>query len=432
MTRRQFLVASLTKRRPNIVLLLVDDLGYGELGFQGNAEIPTPHMDSIAKAGVRYTNGYVTAPFCTPSRAGLLTGRYQTRFGHELNVTGRLNLNPAVGLPLAETTLAERLKQVGYATGLVGKWHLGGTAAFHPQKRGFDEFYGFLHEGHFFVPPPYAGVVSHLRKNEPPYDAENPMMRGTEAIQEGEYLTDALAREAVSFIDRHKAKPFFLYIPWNAIHSPMQAKVDSQKRFVGIADEHRRVFAGMLASLDEGVGRVLGALRKHELERDTLVIFLSDNGGPTAELTSSNQPLRGGKGQLYEGGIRVAFAAQWRGRWKGGRTVDTPVIATDIVPTVLRAAGVSYREGEFDGVDLAGKMGERTLFWRYGKNVAVRRGKWKLVRQNRAEFELFDLGRDVGETRDLTREEPTVKRRLEAELGKINAEMVAPRWGGVR
>ena len=271
MTRRQFVVASVMRRRPNIVLLLVDDLGYGELGFQGNPEIPTPHMDSIAKAGVRYRNGYVTAPFCTPSRAGLLTGRYQTRFGHELNVTGKLNLDPAVGLPLTETTVAERLKKAGYATGLVGKWHLGATPAFHPQKRGFDEFYGFLQEGHFFVPPPYSGVVSHLRKNEPPYDADNPLMRGTEAIREAEYLTDALAREAVSFIDRHREKPFFLYVPWNAIHSPMQAKADSQRRFVGIADEHRRVFAGMLASLDEGVGRVLGALRKHDVERDTLV-----------------------------------------------------------------------------------------------------------------------------------------------------------------
>ena len=180
------------------------------------------------------------------------------------------------------------------------------------------------------------------------------------------------------------------------------------------------------------MGRVLGALRKHGLERDTLVIFLSDNGGPTAELTSSNKPLRGGKGQLYEGGIRVAFAAQWKGQWKGGRTVDTPVIATDIVPTVLRAAGISFRDGEFDGVDLAGKVGERTLFWRYGKSVAVRQGKWKLVRQNRADFELFDLSRDVGETRDLANEEPEVKRRLEVALAKLNGEMAAPRWGGTR
>lgn len=434
MNRRAFL-AGLTgagwaqdRRRPNVVLLLADDLGYGELGCQGNPEIPTPHIDSIARNGVRYTNGYATAPFCMPSRAGLLTGRYQTRFGHELNAVGRANLDPAIGLPEGEVTLGERLRKAGYATGVIGKWHLGGTAKYHPLRRGFDEFFGFLHEGHFFVPPPYGGVVSHLRKNEPPYDADNPMMRGTAEIQEREYLTDALAREAERFIEGNRQRPFFLYLPWNAVHSPMQATEPSQKRFAGIGDEHRRVFAGMLSSLDDGVGRVLGALRKHGIEENTLVIFLSDNGGPTAELTSSNKPLRGGKGQLYEGGIRVAFLMQWKGRWAAGRTVDTPVIATDIVPTVLRAAGVRYREGEFDGVDLAGRLGERTLFWRYGNNIAVRQGRWKLVRQGNAKFALYDVERDVGETRDLTESETERVAQLRTVLEKLNSQMVPPRW----
>ncbi|MBZ2178996.1 MAG: sulfatase-like hydrolase/transferase [Acidobacteria bacterium] len=435
LNRRSFLAglaataaAQQPRRQPNVVLLLADDLGYGELGCQGNPEIPTPHIDSIAHHGVRYTNGYVTAPYCTPSRAGLLTGRYQTRFGHELNAVGRANLDPAIGLPETEVTLGQRLQKAGYATGVIGKWHLGGTPRYHPLRRGFDEFFGFLHEGHFFVPPPYDGVVSHLRKNEPPYDAENPLLRGTQEVVEREYLTAALAREAERFIHRHRRRPFFLYLPWNAVHSPMQATAQSQERFAGIADAHRRVFAGMLSALDDGVGRVLGALRRHGLEENTLVIFLSDNGGPTAELTSSNRPLRGGKGQLYEGGIRVAFLLQWKGRWAAGRVEATPVIATDIVPTVLRAAGVPFAAAEFDGVDLGGKLGERTLFWRYGKNIAVRQGRWKLVRQGQAEFALYDLEQDPGEKRDLAGAEPERVVQLRKVLEERNAEMAPPRW----
>lgn len=223
-------------RPPNILLILADDLGYAELGCQGAKDIPTPHIDSLARNGVRCTAGYVTASFCTPSRAGLLTGRNQTRFGHELNVVGRQNLDPAIGLPLTEKTLADHLKARGYATGCIGKWHLGATEPFHPQRRGFDEFFGFLHEGHFYVPgPPWTGVTTwlrtnalppgtgprltqgdvifstHLKNNEPRYDDHNPLLRGTQPVTEREYLTDALARESVAFIGRHRAEPFFLY-----------------------------------------------------------------------------------------------------------------------------------------------------------------------------------------------------------------------------
>ena len=331
LTRRQFLSAASAatlsaqpRRKPNIVLLVADDLGYGELGCQGNPEIPTPHIDSIARDGIRFTNGYVTAPFCTPSRAGFMTGRYQTRFGHEMNAVGDRNLDEAIGLPLTETTLAARLKAEGYATACFGKWHLGGHAKYHPLNRGFDEFYGFLHEGHYYVAPPFEGVESHLRAKEPPYDANNPLLRGREKISEKEYLTDAFAREAEAFIGRNQAKPFFLYVPWNAVHSPMQATQASQQRFAAIGDRHRRVFAGMLSAMDEGIGRILRALAKAGLEQDTIVFFISDNGGPTAELTSSNKPLRGGKGQLFEGGIRIPFLMRWSGHWKGGQVVNEP------------------------------------------------------------------------------------------------------------
>lgn len=450
LSRREFLAAaggagvarSAPGRGPNIVLIVADDLGYGELGCQGNPEIPTPAIDSIARNGARLTHGYVSAPVCCPSRAGLLTGRYQTRFGHEFNLIGRDNLKPDAGLPLEETTLAACLKQAGYATGIVGKWHLGGTPPYHPLRRGFDEFFGFLHEGHFFARPPYRGLTTRLRANEPPYDEANPILRGDTPVEEPEYLTHAFTREAVAFIDRHQAHPFFLYLPYNAIHSPMQAKVEDVRRFQGtILDEQRRVFAGMLAPLDEGVGAVLARLRQHGLANNTLLFFISDNGGPTAELTSSNQPLRGGKGQLFEGGIRVPFLAQWPGTIPPGTVVHQPVCAIDIFPTAAAAAGARPPAKPWDGVDLLPLLSgrapgapHRSLFWRYGMNVALRQGDWKLVRQREPgreapAFQLFDLAHDAAESRDLAADRPELVRSLEAELRRLNSGMVAPRWG---
>ena len=428
-------------RKPNIVVILADDLGYGELSCQGNPEIPTPNIDSIARNGVRFTDGYVTAPVCCPSRAGLMTGRYQTRFGHELNAIGLQNKLPGVGLPLSETTLASTLKSAGYATGMTGKWHLGGSPQFHPQQRGFDEFFGFLHEGHFYVPPPYAGVSSHLRNPEPPYDEENPILRGTQPTQEKEYLTNAFTREAVSFIEKHKQHPFFLYVPFNAIHSPMQALEPYLNRFTRIEDLHRRIFAAMLAALDEGVGRILAKLRESGLEDNTLIFFLSDNGGPTAELTSNNKPLRGGKGQLFEGGIRIPFMVQWKGRLRPGQIRNDPVISLDIFATAAAAAGATTGRA-VDGVDLMPYLAEtkkaaphETLFWRYGQNAALRKGNWKLVRQggrNAAEtkFELYDLSNDIGETVDLSAKRPEIVRELTAAWNEKNSQMKAPLWGG--
>lgn len=448
MKRRAFLSAALGAsaslaqgtRPPNIVLILADDLGWGELGCQGNGEIPTPHIDSIAANGARFTNGYVTAPVCCPSRAGLMTGRYQTRFGHERNLIGKANLDPNVGLPLTETTLAARLRGAGYRTGLIGKWHLGGSARFHPRMRGFDEFFGFLHEGHFYYPPPYRGGVTRLRVNEPPYDDDNPLLRENEEVKETAYLTDAFGREAGAFIERNRARPFFLYLALNAIHSPMQAPVALLKKFEYIRDEQRRLFAAMTASMDEAVGTVLGKLRDSGLEENTLVVFLSDNGGPTAELTSGNGVLRGGKGQLFEGGIRVAFLMQWKTRIAAGQVVEDPVISLDLFPTALEAGSVGVGRLRLDGVSLlprvTGKqrsIPERALFWRYGPNIALRRGDWKIVRQaapgqKQSGVEMFQLKEDTGETRNRAGDEPMRLERMRREMEELNGTMVPPLW----
>ncbi len=449
--------------RPNVVIFFVDDLGYGELGCQGNEEIPTPHIDSIAHRGVRFTDGYVVAPYCSPSRAGLLTGRYPTRFGYEYNPIGAQNEDPRVGLPRSEVTLAEHLRDAGYVCALIGKWHLGGHPRQHPLRRGFDEFFGFLHEGHFYVPPPYRGVITMLRRralpdgsqgrwissdgrlvysthmgyNEPPYDANNPILRGGQPVQEPDYLTDAFTREAIDFIERHKDQPFFLYLAYNAVHSPMQARIRYIERFDHIRDLHRRIFAAMLSNLDDSVGAVLAKLRREGLERKTLVFFLSDNGGPTRELTSSNHPLRGGKGDLYEGGIRVPMLAQWPGVIPSGQTFRYPVISLDLYPTIVAAAGCPVPpQRALDGVNLLPYLtGKRSgpphdrLYWRYRGKAAIRLGNWKLVRNRHGgDWELYDLGRDLGERHNLAARHPELVQRLREEWEKLNAQMVEPHW----
>ncbi len=424
---------------PNIVLLVADDLGYGELGCQGNTDIPTPHIDRLAANGVRFTSGYVCNAYCSPSRAGFLTGRYPNRFGYETNMVGHLNEDPDLGLPPEEVTIPEYLLEAGYVSGLIGKWHLGGTAKYHPYRQGFDEFFGFLHEGHYFVPPPYQGVTTMLRRqvlpgggqgswtssdgrliysthmghNEPDYDANNPILRGSQPVAERQYLTDAITREAVSFVERHQEVPFFLYVAYNAVHSPLQGAEAYMYEFRHIEDIHRRIFAAMLSNLDDSVGEIVGALRALGLEENTLIVFLSDNGGPTRELTSSNLPLRGGKGQYYEGGIRVPFIMQWKRELPAGQTFTEPVIALDLLPTFLGAARGRVGD-DTDGVNLLPylkgiKQGapHETLYWSYRGKMALRQGNLKLV-QDRPDqpMELYDLRTDIGESKNLATKNP--------------------------
>ncbi len=408
--------------KPNVILIVADDMGYGELGIQGSKDIPTPNIDSIAHNGVRFTNGYVSCPICSPTRAGLMTGRYQQRFGHELNPGPADEANPEFGLPLSETTIPERLKSLGYATGMFGKWHLGFRPELQPTKRGFDEFYGFL-----------AGAHPYLRAAGGP---QNAIMRGTEPVADMDYTTDAFTREAVSFIDRHKKDPFFLYLPYNAVHAPLESLQKYLSRFEGITDKKRRTFAAMLSALDDGVGQVLGKVRALGLEKDTLIFFISDNGGPTSQTTSGNAPLRGFKAQVLEGGIRIPFLMQWKGRLPEGKVVDTPVISLDIHPTILAAVGApAPQDKPLDGVDLLPHLNGKKnapphgrLFWRFGEQSAIRMGDWKMLKMAKGDSQLYNLAEDIAEGNDLAVQNPEKLKELQTAYDAWNATLVPPRW----
>jgi arylsulfatase A-like enzyme len=409
-------------RRPNIVLIVADDLGYADIGAQGiSKDVRTPHIDALAAAGTRLTNGYVSCPVCSPTRAGLMTGRYQQRFGHEFNPGP--NEAETFGLPVDQVTLAQVLKDAGYATGMVGKWHLGFRPEMHPTQRGFDEFFGFLAGAHGY------DAVGQGR---------NALLRGTTPVESTDYLTDAFGREAAAFVERHAGgdKPFFLYLAFNAVHTPMQAPPKYLERFAGVADEKRRTMLAMLSAMDDAVGLVTDELRKAGAADDTLVFFLTDNGGPTRGNGSLNTPLRGTKGSTYEGGIRVPFLVTWPGRVPAGRVYEAPAIALDVFPTALAAAGAAPPRGEtLDGVDLlphlAGRAGAAphdALYWRFGSQWAVREADYKLVRGGPEGVQLFDLSSDVGETNDLIAAKPDVAERLRAKYEAWNATLERPRW----
>jgi len=417
--------AAAAERKPNIVVIVADDLGYADLGCQGSKEVATPNIDSIAKNGVRFTSGYVSCPVCSPTRAGIMTGRYQERFGHEFNPGPPTAADEKFGLPLSEKTLADRLKTAGYQTGMVGKWHLGYRPEYHPMKRGFDEYFGFLAGAH----PYLAGKGA----------KENPILRGTQEVEEKEYLTDAFTREAVAYIERHKEQPFFLYLTYNAVHAPLQAIEKYRQRVPKDAEGKRATYLAMLAALDDGVGAVMAKLRDTKLEDDTLIFFISDNGGPTQATTSRNDPLRATKATVWEGGIRVPFMVQWKNHLPANKVYDQPLIGLDIAPTALAAAGERLPEdANYDGVNLLpylmGKNDQpphEKLFWRFGPQSAVRAGDWKLV-SIRGTEELFNLADDIGERKNLAAQKPEKLKELHDALKAWDAQLAKPLWGTQR
>ncbi len=427
--------------RPNILLLVADDLGYNDVGFQGGADIPTPNLDRLAASGVRCTSGYVSYPVCSPSRAGFLTGRYQQRFGHEFNPRWQT----ADGLPLSQATIADAMRGAGYTTGMVGKWHLGSRPEYHPNRRGFGEFFGFLGGGHRYLPGSQVEVeVGAGKKAATREDAEHasPMLRNAVEEPEPPELTTKLGEEAAASITRHArdAQPWFLYVAFNAPHTPLQARPDMLEKFSHLADPRRRTYAAMVATEDEAVGRVLAALDATGQRERTLVFFFSDNGGPMTKRNanaSQNGLLRGQKGDVFEGGIRVPFVVSWPGRLPAGRTYAEPVISLDVLPTALAAAGATRdpKLPPLDGVDLVpfltGKKStspHARLFWRMdgGEAFAVREGNWKWLRTYQNPPELYDLSADLGEKTNVAARHPEIAARLAAASAEWNRGLVAP------
>lgn len=397
--------------RPNILILLADDLGWADVGFNGSKEVATPHLDSLAANGVRFSAGYVTAPQCSPSRAGLLTGRYQQRFGHDNN-----NVHLAC-FRTGQKIFPEHVKKAGYITGAVGKWHLGMAPTDHPLQHGFDEFFGFQGGGHAYL-------------NERWQDADNPVVRGTQALplDGSQFLTTSFGGESAAFVRRHADQPWFLYAAFNAPHTPMTMPPGYEEKVKHISNPNRARCVAMIMNLDDTVGEILDALRATGQEERTLIFFLSDNGGTGTpgnliKNASLNIPFRGVKGDVYEGGVRVPFVVQWKGRIPAGKTYEAPISSLDLLPTALAAAGVTPLAGTvLDGVDLLPFLrGERTdhphflLYWRWQNISAVRQGDWKWVQNKTEPAELYDLATDPFETTNLAAREP---QRLK-ELGEL-------------
>lgn len=411
------LVAQAATDRPNIVLIVSDDLGYADLGHHGSREILTPHIDAIARGGVSFSQAYVTSPVCMPSRMGFMTGRYQQRFG--MQTLG----NDKIGMPASEANLGELLKARGYATGIVGKWHLGVNPEFRPNVRGFDEFYGFLN-----------GNTSY-------YPGSGQFWRNADPIEKPAYLTDGFGEEAVSFIHRHAGHPFFLYLSFNAPHAPMQAPARYVERFAGIKDEGRRIYAAMTAAMDDNIGRVLAALRDKGVEQNTIIIFLSDNGGAPQNY-SENAPLRAGKYEIYEGGLRTPLFVRWpAGGVRAGENRTAPVSALDLVPTLLAATGTTADPARpLDGINLlpalrdpaAALPADRPLFWRYGPYMcAMREGDWKILKAGVGEnknpaWELYNLSVDASEKNDLAAAHPEKLRQLVASFEAWDKSLAPP------
>lgn len=424
-----FAFAATAAEKPNILIIVADDLGYADVGFQGAKDIPTPHLDALAARSVRCTNGYVSHPYCSPTRAGLLTGRYQQRFGHENNPKWD-PANPVLGLPLSQTTLPQVLASAGYKTGAVGKWHLGGHPQFHPLKRGFGEYYGVLGGGHTYLPGATKGAEYNVSID-----------RNGTAEPHTKYLTEHFGDEAPGFIKRHAKEPWMLYLAFNAPHTPLQATEKYLERVQGIADEKRRTYGAMICAMDDAIGATLEAVKASGTEENTLVFFISDNGGPIAVNGSYNTPLAGAKGSVQEGGIRVPFLVSWPAKLPRGKDDTRPVIQLDFFATALAVTGAKLPDGvKLDGVNLIPFLtGEKTatphehLFWRTGagQQLAVRAGDWKWMRRDGTKS-LFNLAKDIGETTDLLAKEPEKAAELEKIALAWNAELVAPLFDNPR
>ncbi len=437
-------------RKPNIVIILADDLGYGDVGYHGVEDVRTPNIDALAAAGMRFGQGYVTASVCGPSRCGLLTGVYQQRLGCAENPPEKgfpksLRSRQA-GLPASQPILPEILAATGYHCGIIGKWHLGLGEDKRPLNRGFDEFYGFLNGAHSYY-------ESGMRFAENP--SLWPIFRGNKPVKFKGYLTDVFTDEAVDFIKRNRKDAFFLYLSYNAVHGPWQVPEAYIERLAHIPGENRRFFAAMVLAMDDGIGRVMKTLADAGLDENTIVIFISDNGTPYGQkrvgspespqdYMSSTGPLRGFKGDTYEGGIRVPFIIRWPGSLPAGKQYDLPVSAIDITPTLTASLCIDPQKDalKYDGVNLmpylTGKEKGRpheTLYWRRDDDYAIRKGDWKLAFNDGRptgpkRCELFNLADDMGEKHDLSREHQEIVGQLQELFNAWDSKLPDSPWRG--
>tara|TARA_R110002049_G_scaffold171426_1_gene337928 strand:+ start:7277 stop:8632 length:1356 start_codon:yes stop_codon:yes gene_type:complete len=400
-------------KQPNVIVILVDDAGYIDFGFMGSEDLPTPNIDKLATSGVKFTDAHVSATVCAPSRAGLITGKYQQRFGFEANGTGGIGLSDDV------VTIADVFKNNGYNTYALGKWHLGEDMSDHPNQRGFNEFYGFIAGSRSYFPIENPTKEQMLQHN------------GERVIFEG-YMTDVLGDQSVKYIEESGDKPFFMYLAYNAVHTPMHAKKEDLEKF---KDHPRKELAAMTWSLDENVGKFLKKLDELGKRENTLIYFLSDNGGAHNN-QSKEGPLKGWKGNKFEGGHRVPFVVSWPGALKGEKTFDGLTSSLDIFTTSLAAANIKKPENLLlDGADLLPYLkGEKKgnpheqLFWRKLDKSAARIGDYKVVSLDNYGSVMYNLKSDLGETKDLSKSDSKKFKEIMTNFDTWKSQLINPLW----
>ena len=435
--------ANSVEKRPNILLILTDDLGYADVGFNGATDIKTPSLDALANGGTKFTSAYNVHPFCGPSRAGLMTGRYPHKFGSQFNLP-RSSQSGGLGIPTSETYISKVLQDAGYFTGLVGKWHLGETKEYHPNNRGFEEFYGFLNGGHHYFPKQFKAMYERNRKNgmnHAIFSYLKPLERNGVEVDEQEYITDALSREAERFIRRageNQSQPFFLYLAYNAPHTPMHATAQDMAQFPDIKDKKRKTYAGMVYAVDRGVKRIVETLKATGQFDNTLIVFLSDNGGKPST-GASNYPLAGGKGDVKEGGFRTPMFFHLPNQVPAGQVYQHPVSTLDFFPTFTSLANANIPANkELDGKNIwsavknnVSARSEEMIYAMRHRNgyseASARKDNWKAYTDGK-NWQLFNIENDIQEKNDLSKKYPFVLREMQAEMEAWSWLHVQPKW----
>lgn len=432
-----------TPSKPNILMILCDDLGYSDVGFNGSLDIKTPNLDRLAEQGTVFTSAYVAHPFCGPSRTSLMTGRYSHKIGAQFNLPPNSQDFMDDGVDTNEVFMSTVLQKSGYYTGVMGKWHLGSTPKYHPNKRGFDDFYGFLGGGHNYHPEQYQAVYEKQKAegNKSIFDYLLPLEHNNKVVNETEYMTDALSREAIRFMNEaaKKQDPFFLYLSFNAPHTPLEAKDEDLKLFEHIKDKKRRTYAAMVYAVDRGVKKIIESLKASGQYENTLIVFFSDNGGKTIA-GATNYPLREGKGSACEGGYRVPMFFHWPNVIPAGKKFKYNVSSLDLFPTFAGLGAATIPKGkQLDGKDIWNDLLENSnphkgdMFYamrhRTGyTDVGARKDQWKALKLNKQEWKLYNIEEDISEKNDLSKEFPEILKALILETEAWSKTNMKPRW----